>query len=216
VTALLVGLALAAPDDAPPPGLVTSPTGGDAASPAVVAAPPAEDVVAAPPAEDLAAGGGVQIFRVEVLPEPLNWSPDLTVRVHDSAEEPLVLTLKADPSRSGFLTVEAELPERRWRDVELVLDDETSLWRRVVPAERPDALTLSFVVDDGRGDGRGDDGEEAAEDEEDADPTATRVAWLPLVGSGPNAGNEVSLILAFGWGGLVFAYVAWLARRAPA
>lgn len=181
MSALLFALASEA-SAAPPPAAKPDPAASEAS-----AAPD-------PTAPD------TQTLRVEVLPEPLNWAPTLSVRVHDAADAPRAFALEPDPSRSGLFTLEEELPARRWRDVELVLDGDTTLWRRVVPAARPDALTVSFLVEQ-----EGEDG-----------PRATRVAWLPLIGTGPRARTDMALAVAFGWGTLVFGYVAWLARRIEA
>lgn len=160
-------------------------------------APPAAPLATLPPAP------ATQRVTLEASTEPRAWSPALLVRLHGAdpadLDAPVDVPLTRDPARQGFYTAEVLAPARRFLDVELVVTDgaPATLWRRVVPAEDPDAVTLSFLV------------------EQDG-PRASRVAWLPWVGGGNTVGNTVTLAVAFGWGALCLGYVGWLARaRAP-
>ena len=138
-------------------------------------------------------------LRLEARTEPLDWRADLAVLIYnDDGTEPTRVSLKRMSTPVGFYSARTYATAGRYLDVELVSRAggvDTALWRRVLPADSPSETTLSFLVDE--------DG-----------PRARRVAWLPWLGGGMNAGNEVSLVLAFGWGGLCFLYVGWLANRA--
>lgn len=174
-----------------------------AAAPAEGGAPIDAAPIAAAPID-----AAPQRLTLEASTEPRAWAPTLLVRLHGAdpadLDAPVIVPLARDPARQGFYTAEVLAPARRFLDVELVVTDgaPATLWRRVVPAEDPDAVTLSFLVERDPAGGAG--------------PRASRVAWLPWVGGGNTVGNTVTLAVAFGWGALCFGYVGWLARaRAP-
>lgn len=167
-------------------------------------------VHAAPPAgaaEGVESGArtavtATQEIRVEVLTEPRVWSPALVAILH-RPEGDVRVPLLRDAERQGFSTGSARGVPVRFLDLEVQIQEGPGLpgagpytvWRRVVPVQRTDAGSVLLLLEQ---DGL----------------LAERVAWMPFAGGAADAGDVVSLAVAFGWGGLCFAYIGWLARAA--
>lgn len=130
-----------------------------------------------------------QHLQFEVGAEPRTWAPAFTIVSHTEGATFSVPMTAAQP---GFFEAEADIPSHRWLDLELRVDGATA-WRRLVELGDPEEVHVSLLVEQGG--------------------AVTRVAWIPWAGASATAGNTVSLVLAFGWGGLVFGAVAWLTRR---
>ena len=131
-----------------------------------------------------------QLLQFEVGTEPRTWAPELTLVSHTDGAQ---FDVPVPATRPGFFAAEATIPSHRWLDLELRVDGETA-WRRLVELGDPEHVSISLLVEQGG--------------------AVTRVAWIPWAGASATAGNTVSLVLAFGWGGLALGAVAWLTRRA--